>query len=336
MQLRFLPAAAELQTSSDTRTVIPAEIGAFVTEIKAKLSDFQARMKAIAEPIFASVKAQEARSTEPFAQATAIEIARADLASATLDREIAELALAEYDEYVVKDEKAATQGHARAGRTGPGACQGAQSTRRGTRGRSTKHGRGLQRRSLTTENSGSEPSLSRRMLDEPKALLVVRQARSKLKVLTEFGRPEREQELEELKKAVERARAVERAKQQIVREREATLKKINERGTKPALSRPRAKAAGPARTRGSSRRIDPTGPEGNCNAREAGRSPPNGRSGIESISWTFLIDQAEQERAREPATRSPRSCLGPAPSTRLERLNRSLQNMPISFTRTLP
>ncbi len=225
--------AAGTQPGPDRKAVLPAEIGAFVTQIMTDLKAIQARMKGIAEPIFASIQAQAARVDDPIAQASVIQVARADLAVATLDREIAETALAEYEQLVAKDEGAAAQGAIKLAELDLARAKELNQLAQ-ERARDTDEAWKKTPKKAVDDREFRERALAlSAKLEETKTRLALEQARSKLTIWTEFERPKREKEL---KREFERARAGESVKQAVLLQQEAKLKKMQERGTKPELT----------------------------------------------------------------------------------------------------
>ena len=103
-------AGPRLESSPDQQSAMPAELAAHVAPIERRLRGFRDRLVALANPLIDTLRRNEALGVEPLNQEIAVQNARSQHANAELTRQIAEIAVVEYQEGTFKKDQAVAVG----------------------------------------------------------------------------------------------------------------------------------------------------------------------------------------------------------------------------------
>jgi hypothetical protein len=225
--------AIEPRAGALKAVAIPEEFSVFVVQIKRELGGIQARMKGVADPIFAGIRAREASAPDPKIQASVVEAATANLSDATFDREIAEMTLAEYEELVAKRDLANAQEELKLAELDLARAKELNQLAQECAGKIKPAGKDAPKEVVDAREFREGALVLSAQFDEFKASYGIERARLRLLVSNKLERFDREQEL---KKGVERARSVERAKKGLLQQEEAKLKTMQGGTRKPELS----------------------------------------------------------------------------------------------------
>ena len=204
---RAAQAGAQAQDAKVRPTDVSAELAPFVTPIERRLTRCRERLARVASFMTDNGARLERLKEERMTQAIATESCKQNAGNATLAREVAEIAVIEYEEGVFKQDKATVEGELKL------AESQLQRAKVGITKANERLAKIKEASRGSTADLANEYSFEDRVLvaqlEERRAEFAIEQAASKLKVLNEFTRPKT---IKELKSEVEKARSVELAK----------------------------------------------------------------------------------------------------------------------------
>ena len=224
-------AGPRLESSPDQQSAMPAELAAHVTSIERRLRGSRARLVALANPLIDALRRNEALGAEPLNQEIAVQNARAKHATAELAREIAEIAVVEYEQGIFKKDQAVAVGELKLAESDLERAKEGITNAKERLARIKNVSRG------TSTDLANEYLFEDRVvvaeLQERKAVYAIELARSKLKVLEEFTK---DKTVKELRARVFLARSDELAKKATWELEQGKLKQLKRTASKNDLS----------------------------------------------------------------------------------------------------
>ncbi len=218
------PARAEgvtEQAPANKQAGLPADLARFVTEIDRRLRGCHERIVDLAKPLMESLSARNSTQSELLNQQITVSSAKGNFGNATLNREVAEIAVVEYEEGIFKRDQAMILGEIKLAESD---VLRAKDTIEVMKTR-------LAKIKEVSKGSAAEVALEYQYEDkiadaerrEPTARLALEQAESKLKILQEHAKPKT---VKDLKSAVEKDRADELSKKATWESETAKLNRI--------------------------------------------------------------------------------------------------------------
>jgi hypothetical protein len=201
----------------------------FMIEARGTLADLQSQILGIAATALGPADAASKAKDNAINQRITVESAKANYGNATLTREVAEIAILEYEQGIFKQDDATLQGELKLAESG---LDRAMDSIEYLKGR-------LAEIKKASKNSAQdlalqftyEDSLADAELRVPRAKLALETAHTQLDLLRKFARPKR---VKELKSVVENARADELAKQALLELEKSKLAKLEAADKGPA------------------------------------------------------------------------------------------------------
>jgi hypothetical protein len=213
----------EPPTHANAPTEIVAKPGSFITENRRALAKLEEEFTGIGSRVLAIVEARKPSRVDALNQQMTVKSAESDYENAKLKREVAEIAIVEYEEGVYEQDQATAMGELMLAESDRGRADDMIEYSKGRLAQLKQASRG------SAADLANEYAFEDKILDaerrEPIARLALEKARSKLKILQEYTRPKR---VKELHAAVEIAKAEELAKQAGMELEKAKLNKLEE------------------------------------------------------------------------------------------------------------
>jgi hypothetical protein len=213
----------EPPTHLKTPTGAVANPASFVTENRRALAKLEEQFNGLGNRVLAILEASNPAQVELTKQQIAVPSAEANYENAKLTRQVAEIAIVEYEEGIFKQDEAKAMGELKLAESELSQVGDSieYAKRRLVQLKQASRG--------SAADLANEYAFEDRILDserrEPIARLAVEKARSKLRILQEYTRPKH---VKELQAAVETAKADELAKQARMELEKAKLKKLEE------------------------------------------------------------------------------------------------------------
>jgi hypothetical protein len=203
----------------------PAETGSNgpIAEHRRRLDKLQEEILNLGNLVLGAVNTSNRPGLDTIKQNITVQSAHANLENARLTREVAEIAVVEYEEGIFKQDQAIALGELKLAENDLARCRESVEFATSRLAKIKQASRG------TAEDLSLEFTFEDKIVDanlrEPKARLAVEKAKAKLEILREYVRPRR---VEELKGELEKARADEITKQAVCELEKSRLKTLQE------------------------------------------------------------------------------------------------------------
>lgn len=206
---RILGAGALPQANSNGQAAAAADSSRFIVASRQKLNDLQAEVLGLGAAVLGSLEAANRPRIEDSIVNQRITVGSADAQyeNTKLTRELAEIAVPEYEQGIFKQDEATLMGEVKLAQNNCDRSRDAIEAAEGRLAKIKQASRGTAE-DLALEYS-FEDSVAQAVLREPRARLEVDKAQAKLDALRQFTGPKR---VKELKSEVEKARSDELAK----------------------------------------------------------------------------------------------------------------------------